>query len=158
MYRGSHLTPRHFTAALKPSGSCMAPAATSFARGGWPRTTVRDPCKTLLRPEFRKVDPDSMRTMADAQSAISRHSSRIRADSYNHCSETCKCTHARLLSCACRPASAWLVPLLISRALELNSREFQTGLRHHLSLTELPLNAPVKLFSGYFPIVSWYRT
>jgi hypothetical protein len=53
-----------------------------------------------------------------------------------------KRARARLLSCACRPASAWLDTLPLSRALELKSGEFQTTLQHHLGLAILPLNAP----------------
>jgi hypothetical protein len=53
-----------------------------------------------------------------------------------------KGARARLLSCACRPASAWLDTLPLSRALKLKSREFQTALRHRLGLAILPLNAP----------------
>jgi hypothetical protein len=53
-----------------------------------------------------------------------------------------KRARARLLSCACRPASAWLDTLPLTRALELKSGEFQTALRHRLGLAMLPLNAP----------------
>jgi hypothetical protein len=53
-----------------------------------------------------------------------------------------KGARARLLSCACRPASAWLDTLPLSRALELKSGEFHASLRHRLGLTALPPNAP----------------
>jgi hypothetical protein len=46
------------------------------------------------------------------------------------------------LSYACRPASAWLDTLQLSRALELKNGDFQTALRHRLGLAILPLNAP----------------
>jgi hypothetical protein len=49
---------------------------------------------------------------------------------------------ARLLSCACRPASAWLDTLPCTPALELKSGEVCTGLRHRLGLSMLPSNAP----------------
>jgi hypothetical protein len=49
---------------------------------------------------------------------------------------------ARLLSCACRPASAWLDTLPCTRALEFKSGEVRTGLRHRLGLSMLPSNAP----------------
>jgi hypothetical protein len=39
------------------------------------------------------------------------------------------------LNFACRPASAWLDTLLLTRALELNSGEILTGLRHRLGTT-----------------------
>jgi hypothetical protein len=48
----------------------------------------------------------------------------------------------RLLSCACRPASAWLDTLPCTLALELKSGEVRTGLRHRLGLSMLPSNAP----------------
>jgi hypothetical protein len=49
---------------------------------------------------------------------------------------------ARLLSCACRPSSAWLYTLPCTPALELKSGEVRTGLRHRLGLSMLPSNAP----------------
>jgi hypothetical protein len=50
--------------------------------------------------------------------------------------------HARLLTCACRPASAWLDTLPCTPALELQSGEVRTGLRHRLGFSMLPSNAP----------------
>jgi hypothetical protein len=86
-----------------------------------------------------------MGTIAEAQRAYCRHSAQARADallaSLHDGTEDGKRARARLLSCACRPASAWLDTLLLSRA-ELKSGEFQTALRHRLGLAILPLNAP----------------
>jgi hypothetical protein len=87
-----------------------------------------------------------MGTIAEAQRAYCRHSAQARADallaSMHDGTEGGKRAGARLLSCACRPASAWLDTLPLSRALELKSGEFQTALRHRLGLAILPLNAP----------------
>jgi hypothetical protein len=100
----------------------------------------------LWRPDARETGPDSLGTIAAAQSAISRRSAQFRADalmdSYDPSTDGGKRARARLLSCACRPASAWLVTLPLLRALELKSGEVQTGLRHRLGLTMLPPNAP----------------
>jgi hypothetical protein len=51
---------------------------------------------------------------------------------------------ARLSSCTCRPASAWLDTLPCTRALELKSGEVRTGLRHRLGFSMLPSNAPAQ--------------
>jgi hypothetical protein len=87
-----------------------------------------------------------MGTIAGAQRAYCRHPAQARADallaSLQDGTEDGKRARARLLSCACRPASAWLYTLPLSRALELKSGEFQTALRHRLGLAILPLNAP----------------
>jgi hypothetical protein len=87
-----------------------------------------------------------MGTLAEAQRAYCWHSAQARADallaSLQDGTEDGKGARARLLSCACRPASAWLDTLPLSRALELKSGEFQTALRHRLGLAILPLNAP----------------
>jgi hypothetical protein len=89
---------------------------------------------------------DSMGTIAEAQRSYCRHSAQARADallaSLHDGTEGGKRARAHLLSCACRPASAWLDTLPLSRALELKSREFQTALRLRLGLAILPLNAP----------------
>jgi hypothetical protein len=63
-------------------------------------------------------------------------------DSYDPSTDKGKLARARLLGCACRRASAWLVTLPLSRALELKSGEVQTGLRRRLCLTMLLFNAP----------------
>jgi hypothetical protein len=108
---------------------------------GW-----HDKAETLWRPEDWVVSQDSMGTIAEAQRAYCRHSAQARADAllaslHDH-TEDGKRARARLLSCACRPASAWLDTLPLSRALELKSGEFQTALQHRLGLAILPLNAP----------------
>jgi hypothetical protein len=86
-----------------------------------------------------------MGTIAEAQRAYCRHSAQARADallaSLHNGTKDGKRARARLLSCACRPASAWLDTLPLSRALEIKSGEFQTALRHRLGLAILPLNA-----------------
>jgi hypothetical protein len=110
---------------------------------------VYDKADTRWRSESRVVSQDSMGTITEAQRAYCRHSAQARADallaSLHDSTEDGKLTRARLLSCACRPASAWLDTLPLSRALEFNSREFQTALRHRLGLAILPLNAPTVL-------------
>jgi hypothetical protein len=107
---------------------------------------LHDTAETLWRPEDREVSQDSMGTIAEAQRAYCRHSAQAHADallaSLHNGTEDGKRARARLLSCACRPASAWLDTLPLSRALELKSGEFQTALPHRLGLAILPLNAP----------------
>jgi hypothetical protein len=87
-----------------------------------------------------------MGIIVEAQRALSWHSAQARADallaSFTPGIEDGKRAWARLLSCACRPASAWLDTLPLSRALELKSGEIHTGLRHRLSLAVVPPKAP----------------
>jgi hypothetical protein len=107
---------------------------------------LHDKAETLWRPEDKMVSQDSMGTIAEAQRAYCWHSAQARADallaSLQDGTEDGKGARARLLRCACRPASAWLDTHPLSRALELKSGEFQTALRHRLGLAILPLNAP----------------
>jgi hypothetical protein len=92
-----------------------------------------------------------MGTIAEAQRVYCRHSAQARADallaSLHDGKEDGKRARARLFSCACPPASAWLDTLPLSRALKLKSGEFQTALRHRLGLAILPLNAPTVQWS-----------
>jgi hypothetical protein len=87
---------------------------------------------SLWMPEDRAVSQDSMGTIAEAQRAYSRHSAQARADallaSLHDGTADGKRAPARLLNVACRPASAWLDTLPLSRALELKSGEFQAAL------------------------------
>jgi hypothetical protein len=92
---------------------------------------LHDEAETLWRPEDRVVSQDSMGTIAEAQRTYCRHSAQARADallaSLQDGMEDSKHDRARLLSCACCPASAWLDTLPPSSALELKSSEFQTA-------------------------------
>jgi hypothetical protein len=71
---------------------------------------LHDKAETLWRPEDWVVSPDSMGTIAEAQRAYCRHSAQARADallaSLHDGTEDGNRACARLLSCACRPASA----------------------------------------------------
>jgi hypothetical protein len=49
---------------------------------------------------------------------------------------------ARMLSCMCRPAGAWIEALPTSFALTLTDGDFRTSMRHRMGLTQLPANAP----------------
>jgi hypothetical protein len=136
----TQLAMRHGSAEFRPfdgpSGAQLCPQ--------W--EGLHDKAETLWRPEDRVVSQDSMGTIAEAQRTYCRHSAQARPDallaSLQDGTEDGKRAHARLLSCACRPASAWLDTLPLSRALELKSGEFQTALRHRIGLAILPLNAP----------------
>jgi hypothetical protein len=92
------------------------------------------------------VSPDSLDTIAAAQREFSRQAVQAQADalleSFDAGTQDGKSAWARLLSCACRPASAWLDMLPLTRALELKSGEVCTGLRHRLGISMLPSNAP----------------
>jgi hypothetical protein len=84
--------------------------------------------------------------IVEAQGFFARHEARARFDAllapYDASSVQGRSARMRLLSCACRPASAWLDTLPLSRALGLKSGEVRTGLRHRLGLSMLPRNAP----------------
>jgi hypothetical protein len=49
---------------------------------------------------------------------------------------------ARLLSCACRPASLWLDVLPTSTALQLSDADFKSAMRLRLGVSQMPANAP----------------
>jgi hypothetical protein len=89
---------------------------------------LHDKAETLWRPKDRVVSQDSMGTIAEAQRAYCRHSAQARTDALLTSLQDGKRARARLLSCACRPASAWLDTLPLSRALELKSGDLQTAL------------------------------
>jgi hypothetical protein len=135
-HHAMHRDPEVFRPFHGPNGDVLRPQ--------W--EALHDGARDLWRADAREAGPDSLGTIAAAQSAISRHSAQFRADalmdSYDPSTDGGKRARARLLSCACSPASAWLVTLPLSRALELKSGEVQTGLRHRLGLTMLPPKAP----------------
>jgi hypothetical protein len=92
---------------------------------------VGDPARDRCRPlaaEAREASLETMGVIYEAQYALFQHSAQARTDalqaSFPPGAEDGKRTRARLLSCACRPASAWLDTLPLSTALELKSGEF----------------------------------
>jgi hypothetical protein len=114
------------------------------------------PSGTLLRPqweagdlwklEVREVNPDRLGHIAEAQGTYTRHIEKLHSDAlFASCdtgSEAGKRDLARLLSCARRPASAWLDALPLLHSLAIKDREVKTALCHGLGLPVLPLNAP----------------
>jgi hypothetical protein len=96
----------------------------------------------LWKPELKEVNPQRLGHIAEAQGVFAQHEARFDAlfESYDANNVQGRSARSRLLSCACRPASAWLGTLPCTPALELKSGEVRTGLRHHLSM--LPSNAP----------------
>jgi hypothetical protein len=136
----THQAMRHGPEAFRqfdgPSGEQLRPQWASVHSG------ARD----LWQPEVQEVSPDSLGTIAAAQREFSRQAAQARADalleSFDAGTQDGKSTRARLLSCACRPASAWLDTVPLTRAHELKSGEVRTGLRHRLGISMLPFNAP----------------
>jgi hypothetical protein len=100
----------------------------------------------LWKPELKEVNPERLGHIAGAQGVFARHEATARFDallaSYDATSAHGRSARARLLSCACRPASAWLDTLPLTGALELKGGEVRSGLRHRLGLSMLPPNAP----------------
>jgi hypothetical protein len=108
----------------------------------------------LWKPELKEVNPEHLGHIAEAQGVFERREAQARFDvlyeSYVANNVQGRSARARLLSCACRPASAWLdtlpctpaLELKNSPALELKSGAVRTGLRHRLGLSMLPSNAP----------------
>jgi hypothetical protein len=98
----------------------------------------------LWKPELKEVDPERPGHIAEAQGVFARHEAQARFDALlASCdANSVQGRSVRLLSCACRLASAWLDTLPHSRALELKSREVRNGLRHRLGLSMLPPDAP----------------
>jgi hypothetical protein len=92
------------------------------------------------------VNAERLGHIAGAQGVSARHEAKARFDtllaSYDATSMHGRSARARLLSCACRPASAWLDTFPLTWALELKSAEVRSGLRHRLGLSMLPSNAP----------------
>jgi hypothetical protein len=103
-----HSCPKAFRPFNGPSGNVLCPQ--------W--EALHDGARHLWRPDIRQVGPNSLGTIAAAQSAISWRSAWIPAntlmDSYDASTDGGKRARARLLSCACRPALAWLVTLPLS--------------------------------------------
>jgi hypothetical protein len=93
-----------------------------------------------------EVNPKRLGHVAKAQGVFAQHEAQARFDalykSYDANSVQGRSVRVRLLSCACRPASAWLDTLPCTLALELKSGEVRTGLRHRFGLSMLPFNAP----------------
>jgi hypothetical protein len=107
---------------------------------------LHDRAGSLWPPELHEVSPDSLDHIAQAQGTFARHPAQVCFDALLATFiEAGRRDRARLLSCACRPASAWLNMLPLLHLLELKSREVQTGLRQRLGLSALPLNASAVL-------------
>jgi hypothetical protein len=112
---------------------------------------LHDGAGDLWLPEVRDVNPDNLGVIADAQSTYSRHTATAKftalLESFYAHSVDGRSARARLLSCACRSASAWLDTLPLTRTLELKSGEVRTSLCHRLGLSMMPPNAPTLLCS-----------
>jgi hypothetical protein len=112
---------------------------------------LHDGAGDLWPPEVRDVNPDNLGVIADAQSTHSRHTATAKftalLESFDAHSVNGRSARAHILSCACRPASAWLDTLPLTRTLELKSGEVRTSLRHRLGLSMMPPNAPTLLCS-----------
>jgi hypothetical protein len=72
----------------------------------------------LWKPELKKVNPERLGHIAGAQGVFARHEAKDRFDtllaSYDATSVRGRSARAPLLSCACRPASAWLDTLALT--------------------------------------------
>jgi hypothetical protein len=130
------------TAALKRFGRSMDPAEMCFAPSGRTCTTARDPCRGW----------SSVRSAPTAWASSPTHRAQytgtppIPCQHFDHLLELWLRLNRRagaLFSGACRPASVWLVTLLLSQVHDLTRGEVQAGLYYCLGLTMLPLNAPV---------------
>jgi hypothetical protein len=102
----------------------------------------------LLKPKLKEVTSGTPSTWVTSPGPkVSLHGTRPNPVSTRSTSATmptaCKGgARARLLSCACRPTSAWLDTLPCTPALELKSGEVRTSLHHRLGLSMLSSNAP----------------
>jgi hypothetical protein len=134
-YLSSHAyRPEAFQQVDRPSGAhLLTQSASLHGRAG-----------TLWLTRYQEVSPDSLGTLAVAQCDFSRQAAQTRTDALLEPfdARTTEGRSARLLSCACRSASAWLDTLSLIKALELKSGEVRTGLRHHLGNSMLPSNTP----------------
>jgi hypothetical protein len=86
------------------------------------------------------------KTLRSVQRDFSRFTAQARADellaSCDAGTEEGQHNRARLLSCMCRPAGAWIEALPTSGALQLSDADFRVAMRHRLGLTQMPANAP----------------
>jgi hypothetical protein len=93
-HHAMHRGPEAFRPFHGPSGDVLRPQ--------W--EALHDGARDLWRADVRKAGPDSLGTIAAAQSAISRRSAQFRADalmdSYDPSTDGGKRARARLLSCA----------------------------------------------------------
>jgi hypothetical protein len=94
----------------------------------------------------KKVNHKRLGHIAEAQGVFARHEAQASFgalyESYIANSMQGRSAHARLLSCACRPASAWFDTLPCTPSLELKIREVRTSLHHRLGHSMLPSNTP----------------
>jgi hypothetical protein len=108
--------------------------------------SLHDRAGTLWPPEYREVSPDSLGTLAAALREFSRLTAQSRADalleSFDPNTTEGRSGRARLLSCACRPALAWLDTVPLTKSLELKRGEVRTGLRHRLGISLAPTPPP----------------
>jgi hypothetical protein len=128
---------------LRPFGHSRDPAAPSGAQLRIQWASLHGLAGTLWPPEYHEVSPDSLGTIATAQRDFSQQAFADDLRESFDCSMTeGQSTHARLLSCTCRLASAWLNILPLTKALKLKSGEVRTGLRYRLGISMLPSNTP----------------
>jgi hypothetical protein len=76
----------------------------------------------LWKPELKEVNPERLGHITGAQGVFTGHEAKARFDtllaSYDATSVHGRSARARLLSCACHPASAWLDTLPLTWALD----------------------------------------
>jgi hypothetical protein len=117
--------PEAFRPFDKPSGKVLRPQWEALHRDAG----------DLWKPKLKEFNPKRLRHIAEAQARFDTLYESYIANSMQGRS-------ARLLSCACRPASAWLDTLPCTPALEPKNGKVCTSLRHCLGLSMLPSNAP----------------
>jgi hypothetical protein len=114
-----------------------------------PNTSVAMLQNAPTRMPHTRIPRTETMVIADAQSHTPN---TLRKPSSLPCwnparSDDRRAARARLLSCACHPALAWLDTLPLTPILELKSGEVQTSLRHRLGLNVMPPNVPTQLCS-----------
>jgi hypothetical protein len=101
--------------------------------------TLQDTAIGLWAARGPRGQPNDTSVIAEAQRALSRHSTQACADalkaSFPPGTEDGKRSRARLLSCGFRPSSAWLSALLLSRALKFKNGKFHACLRQRTGLS-----------------------
>jgi hypothetical protein len=123
----------HFKAQMK-----RVHAKTKLA----PQRTFLHRCAGALWPQKFQ---DRLGSIAAVQREFSQQAAQVCADallgSFVVGTQRGRSARARLLSCDCRPASAWLDTLPLASALELKSGEAHSGLHHRLGISTQHSNA-----------------
>jgi hypothetical protein len=122
----------------------------------WQTLHAAGAASALWPPDALAVNTERIdKVMPDAQRVYARFVAQGRSDALLAACDAAGAEgqrdRARLLSCQCRAASAWIDTLPTAPALRMSNADFVCAMRHRLGLTHMPANAPgVQCSCGQF--------